>query len=213
MRHFESGQLVDYVRGLLDRGTSAEVSAHLDTGCRRCRSAVAAFGRISDLAPVDARAKPADGVVRSVKALFAVRQVERLPAHRRLTLPLIEGGSSLAPASVGVRSEEADQRFTFSGAGLQLEIALQAAPDGEALCLHGELVHRKRGHLAGVPAFLVGRGEIVGQSTTNEVGCFAMEADSDQERLFLVLEDDRLIEIDLDVVGDLEHARTVQPTS
>lgn len=211
MRHVENGQLVDYVRGLLDRDTSAEVAAHLETGCRGCQRAVAAFGRVSALVPVDARSEPADGVVRSVKALFAVRQADRLPARRRLTLPLIEGGSPV-PAPVGVRTEEADQRFTFSGAGVHLEVALLAPPGREAPRLHGELLDRKRGHLAGVPAFLMSGPEIVGQVTTDQLGSFSLRADTDRARLYLVLDDDRLVEVDLDGLGHRRRGRAVPPT-
>lgn len=211
MPHFDRGSWADFLRGLVDRDTGAEMSRHLDAGCRRCELAVAALSRVAEVAEADARLEISRGAIRSAKAIHPVRQADRLPAWRHLTLELIDGGA-VAPAATGLRGLTDAQRFTYGGDGLELGLELDPACGSEHLTISGELLHRRRGHLAGVPAFLVNGQEVVDQGTTDELGSFRLGAEASSTRLCLFLDDDRLIELDLAADAELTGAWTVQPT-
>ncbi len=211
MKHVEVGVMSDYVNGLLDGDEAARVSAHLEAGCSRCEVAAAALARVANLAAADARLKLPDGAVRSVKALFAVRQADRLPAGRWLDLRLIEEGS-LAPMAVGVRGGGRQQRFTYGGDDLELGILLRETPERKAVELIGELLDRRRGHLTGVPAFVASGETILDRRTTDELGSFCFAVEAERARLSLMLDDDRLIELELRAPAGLEKAWTVQPS-
>ncbi len=197
MSHYNEARWLDWSRGLVHDSGACEMSGHLARGCRRCQNLVATLRRLGELAAADRRQRPPDGAVRIAKALLAVHQAGRLPAGRRLMLERFEDGMPTSPAA-GVRGAPAGRRQSYGGGGIELALLLPTAAGGGPPQIGGELVDRGRGHLAGVPAMLVRGGEVVDRATTDEVGCFRLTTDGAPARLCLLLEDERLLELELE---------------
>lgn len=198
MAHYRHSEWADYERGLVDDAAAEAMGRHLASGCRRCCTAAASIRAALRVAEADSRQALPDGMVRSVKALFAVQRAEQATLPRRLELRLI-ADSRLEPAPAGVRGPGYGRRLTYGAEGLELGLELQALPGSDRVSLGGELLHYERGHLAEVPAYLICGEEIVDQATTDPLGSFHLAAEVRQRlRLCLFLEDSRLIELDLD---------------
>lgn len=194
--HFSEDQWVDYVRGLADEGHMA-MRDHLASGCSECGAATALFEKVATLAAHEAEHRPPNYAVRSVKAYFSLQNVERESGLARLLGLDLAYDSSVAPATVGTRNVDSDSRqLVYYGNDYALTLRMDYDKD---VSLGGELLHRDTGPVSNVPALLMSGHRVVGYSLSGELGDFHMNCgEEDPLRLRMLVNDDRLIEIDLD---------------
>lgn len=201
MKHYEITEWTDYIRGVAGGNLSKRMGDHLAEGCTQCGVTQAALREVADLADKDSRLDLADGVVRSVKALFAHRQPERARELKCLALQLVYD-SLLQPAPAGVRSSDAaTRRLVFRGEDIALDLVL-ARDESESsdLRLSGELVSSDDGPMPDVPAMLVEDDEVIDRALTGPLGNFFIACERPETTsLRLVVRDGEYIDVPLSV--------------
>lgn len=199
MRHFDIADWTDYVRELVDAPARQAMRDHLASGCARCGRTVSALERVANLAREEIRQPVPEYAMRSVKALSALHLPERAPKLVSLALQLAFD-SFLEPAPAGTRGAELSSRhLVYYAQNYALDLRLEYEPGSEMLQLGGEILDRRFGPVANVPAFLIADDQIVSRSTSGDLGEFNMKCDSDGSiRLCLVMSDDECIDVSLD---------------
>lgn len=201
MKHYGITEWTDYIRGVAGGSLGKRMGDHLAEGCAQCGVTEAALREVAVLADKDSRLDLADGVVRSVKALFAHRQPERAQGLKCLALQLVYD-SLLQPAPAGVRGgQAASRRLVFRGEDVALDLVLAHSEPGSAdLRLSGELVSSDEGPMPDVPAQLVEDHDVVGESLTGPLGTFLLSCERPQSsHLRLLVREGEYIDIPLSV--------------
>ena len=200
MKHYEITEWTDYVRGVAGGNLGKRMGDHLAEGCTQCGVTQAALREVAVLADKDSRLDLADGVVRSVKALFAHRQPERARELKCLALQLVYD-SFLQPAPAGVRNvNETSRRMVFRGEDIALDLILARDEASSDLRLNGELVSSSEGPMPDIPAMLVEDHEVIDQSLTGSLGNFFITCERPETtHLRLLVGDGEYIEVPLSV--------------
>lgn len=199
MKHYEITEWSDYVRGVADSGLSTKMDEHLAQGCSRCGGALAGLREVAGLAARDGRLELDDDVVRSVKALFGQRRLERGRDTKRLALQLVYDSLS-EPAPSGFRGAGAGtRRLVFRGEDLALDLVLaREPPPSSDLRLTGELVSSVEGPISERPVMLVEGREVACRSLTSALGAFSVTcARSEKTRLRILVRDGHYLDVGL----------------
>ena len=199
MGHFDITDWADYAHNLVADDRRQQMADHMASGCSRCARSLSALERVITVAQNENQQPIPEQAIRSVKALSAVHLPERAPRLVSLALQLAFD-SFLEPAPAGIRSLEASSRhLVYYAQNYALDLRLDYQPDSETLQLGGEILDRKFGPVANVPAFLISDDQIVSRSSSGDLGQFEMTCDNDGAiRLCLVMNDDECIDVSLD---------------
>ena len=199
MNHFDIADWTDYARNLVQDDRREQMDEHLASGCTRCRRTLSALERVATLARDDLRLSPPEPTLRSVKALSAIHLPERAPELVSLALQLAFD-SFLEPAPAGFRGAEPSSRhLVYYAQNYALDLQLHYEAETEMLQLGGEILDRKFGPLANVPAFLIADDQVVSRSISGDLGEFSMTCGNEGSiRLCLVMSDDECIDVVLD---------------
>jgi len=171
MHHFSLEQWADYVRNALGYKDKAAMQAHLETGCKRCSTALNTWTRVLDAAARERAYEPPESAVRTVKALGAIHvRPRRVPVARLLF------DSLLSPAFAGVRSAGAAPRQMLYGVG-DYRIDMRIEPSADALALTGQVLISAdpARPVRDVTVKLTKGRETLAISRTNEFGEFDLE--------------------------------------
>ncbi len=196
MKHYQSEEWSDYIRGTLSESAAEPMRRHLESGCARCRRAVVVLEAVLEVARSDARHQPPAAAVRAVKAMF---RIQRLVAALDKPAPAFRlAFDSRQAAPVGVRGADIQERhLIYKGDNLAVDLHLQPVGDN-SLNVVGQVVSGQRGPIADVPAFLLLGGRIRSQDLSTSRGEFSLEGGhGDPMHLCLLLQNDELIEIEL----------------
>lgn len=206
MSHFDIARWADHVRGLTNEKVAAKMGLHLES-CSRCNQLVTALERVREDAAAERRHPVPAYAARSAKSIFGLQRPERENALTRLNLKLTFD-SALAPAAVGARSlHDATRQLLFESEDFALDVRVDypsgtgnAIVVGQLLGSEGEPVEHAR-------AYLLADGEIGSAGFTSEFGGFYMEGDRKIPlELWLDLDDDRRISVNLDLGGEAQHS-------
>ncbi len=106
-------------------------------------------------------------------------------------------------------------QITYGTGSLEVSLALRPRAVGASLEVNGALIDRANGGLTNVPAYLLRGSRILDEAETDERGVFRMTSGLKEGlRLCLVLEDDRLVELELGHTrSGRQESWAVRPTS
>lgn len=190
----------DYVRGLGDAASRAELAAHLALpGSGAARRSVATFSRLLDFAARDREAEPPAGLVRGVKALGSLLQPRAAGWGRRL-LSLLVFDSAATPLAQGVRglAEPSDRQLIFKVADYLVDMRLEQDPPTGSYMVVGQLL-KEEGEVApvaDVQVLAASENRFVGRSRTGLYGEFQAEGlPGDDLHLFFLVSSEVCLEV------------------
>ncbi len=186
----------DYVRGLLDASTHAEMSAHLALpGSESARRTVATFEGLLSFAERDAAVEPPAGALRSVHALGSLLRPSEESSWLKRLYSVLVFDSADAPLAYGVRDmAPAERQLIFRNDSYFVDLRLeQEGPSGSWLVV-GQLMEEKDGvsPLANVQVIAASQNRFVGRTRTDEMGEFQADNLPNNEFRLLFLVDDEL---------------------
>jgi hypothetical protein len=191
MKHYSLEQWTDFIRGVTDQDTRADMTAHLAAGCSRCSRTADTLRRVADILAGEAKYQVPDSAVRCARAIFANQRPQAM-RKPRLALRLVYD-SLREPLPVGIRArDQLTRRALYQAGGFFLDLRLEHEPGSPTLNLVGQLANRDMPALSssGVLVLLTaGNDVVVARTLTNRFGEFQMEYEpSPNLRLFLPLD-------------------------
>lgn len=198
--HYEIGEWVDFVRGVVSPELRKKMQGHLNAGCEECGEVAGLFLRIAEQAIEDSRSEVPDYVVRNLRALYSLQRPEEVRLLPR-TIARLVFDSFREPVVAGVRSQQsvAHQLMYVAGAYC-VDLRLEREPGSKHVLMVGQIANREGGArgVVEVPVFLLSRNFVVNKTATNKFGEFAMEyAPMRGLRLFAPIPGENHIEIRL----------------
>lgn len=199
MEHFQDADWVDYVRGLTSGAQTADMAAHLATGCERCGRLARALRETARVGLEDAHDTPPEHVVHAARAIFARWRPDRAPWMARLATVLVYD-SAISPLPVGVRCGLPVTRQVLYEAGpYSIDLRLDRERGSRHISLTGQIASAEPARRVERLAVLLISGEAVAaQAITNGNGEFQFEyPPQHQLQLRIDVQADEPIEIPL----------------
>jgi hypothetical protein len=175
MQHFSSGKWTDFVRKALSAVEAQDIQSHLDSGCKQCTAAFAAWTRVRDFASRESGYEPPVAAVKMAKAALKLHGSHPKPSVAQLLFD-----SFTAPALAGVRSSSHDSRQMLYGfEDYRVDVRFEPNFDTDHALLVGQVLKSTSTgkNVAHVTVALVRGGKILGTAKTNEFGEFQLECD------------------------------------
>ena len=120
----------------------------------------------------------------------------------------------MSAKEVATLPERRASHLVYGSGPLELDLALQPRNGSGCLEVNGALLDRHNGGLGRVPAYLLSGSRIVDEAMTDRRGSFHMATRAEQElRLCLLLEDDRMLEVELARLASPKSSWAMRPTS
>ena len=197
MRHPDISDWTDYVRAIDGESDHASLQSHLDEGCGPCRTLVSVLEQVASTAEIDGAVAPPAGAIRSVKAFFHLQHPE---AESRWSELLLRRAfdSAIAPAMASRASSQTTRQMLFESDDYTLELSLDYTPGEVDAVLRGQLLEAQGEPRSYTPVFLVGDGEVIGRTISEQHGTFEMSGPVDQScELWVFPDDDNRIRLSL----------------
>ena len=189
MRHPDISDWTDYVRAIAGENDRSDLQNHLDEGCGPCRALVSTLERVTTTAEIDGAITPPAGAIRSVKAFFHLQHPETRDSWCELALRRAFD-SALGPATASRSAEQATRQMLFESDEYTLELSLDYSPGEVDAVLRGQLLEAHGEPRSHTPVFLVGDGEVIGRTISEQQGTFEMSGRLDQSCELWVFPDD-----------------------
>lgn len=176
MKHFDSWQWADFVRGLGDAAVRSVMETHLASGCPRCQKTVGMLRAIAVAARAEAQYEPPEFAMRYAKAVYAYASPEKISLPR-LIARLVHD-SAREPLPAGIRAQaRLSRRALYEAGGYHLDLQLERQPASGLIVLVGQLADRLQPSTstADVPVWLMERESLVGSTVCNQFGEFQLE--------------------------------------
>jgi hypothetical protein len=171
MTHLELADVADLVRGIATSSDRERMQRHLDSGCERCRRAVAVMREVARIGRDDAGWEPPASAVRLATAIMP-RPVE----FRRRLLGRLIFDSFSQPLPVGVRSVHRRSRQLMYRAGaFFVDLRVDHEPNPRRVSLVGQVASRDAAAPQPGEACLVHGTRALLTAPINEFGEFQLE--------------------------------------
>lgn len=199
----ETGQLIDYVRGLLPVEETEQVRRRIAASAADQRRA-AALGHVAELARSEREATPPEWVVRCAKAIGSLRsrRDDARPSLLRRLATTLSFDSLTSPMPIGTRDVQSlDRQMVFRRDGYRIDLRTEPEADLQSIVLVGQLLEMapEPKPLGDVPVLAMQRDMVVGQTKTGQLGEFQADGlPSSGVDLFLLLDDASCLEVRLD---------------
>jgi hypothetical protein len=183
MSHFSDEIWTDWARGIATPDVSAEIRDHVASGCDPCRSVLATWQGVAELAGRELAYEPPERVVRNAIALFednAPRQPSVLAQGARLAELVFDSFQSPLPA--GVRSlEQSARHVSYKAGSFFIDVRIEEANSAGRSSVVGQLMHHPDASstsLEGMWVVLTSGRSTVAETTTNRFGEFVFEMEA-----------------------------------
>jgi hypothetical protein len=176
-RHYESGQWIDFARGLLSRNEREAMQAHLDAGCTPCNETAAFFSDVARRAKADAAYQVPAYAVQYARAIYSLQRPEEVRLLPR-TMARLVYDSFREPLLAGVRSQHCVAHQLMYVAGPYcVDLRLEQDRESKHVLVIGQIANRELGAVGvpEIPVFMLSRNSIVAKTVSNKFGEFAME--------------------------------------
>jgi hypothetical protein len=172
MKHFQTAEWADFVRGVATAEISASMQAHLNAGCQSCQATLNWCKTLAVIAQREAAYEPPEAAIRIAQAWFALSRPDKGMLAR------VVFDTSLQPALAGVRSAHAGPRQVVYEAGdVVVDIKLEPIDELGNLHIIGQLIQRDDPYAFGhVPVVLREADKQVAKTFTNRFGEFQFES-------------------------------------
>jgi len=204
MKHYATGEWIDFVNGLGTLADRAEMQKHLDQGCKRCSNTLSQWRKVRRAAVAEASYQPPVDAVRTAKAMFIGSEWARKSGTTSGIQALFD--SFLQPAAEGIRSAGSGaRRLLYRADPFRVDLQIEAQLGSKSVVVTGQLLDLRDPDSVGseVPVVVSNmRGQVV-HATTNPFGEFREEiANSGDLELVFQGNNDTPITISLrDVLG------------
>src|SRR5437016_4408150 len=157
-QHYELGEWVDFVRGLVGSQTREKMQAHLDTRCRQCAELAGFFFEVAQRATADAAYSVPDYAERNLRAIYALQRPEEVHLLPR-TIARLVYDSFREPLPAGVRSQRHTAHQLMYVAGpYSVDLRLEHERGSAQVRLIGQIANQERAAgVPEVPVFLLSR--------------------------------------------------------
>jgi hypothetical protein len=180
MKHFKTEEWIDFVNQVTSPRQQEAMKKHLGADCKQCMETVELWQKLHNTAAMEARYQPPEADVRIAKAAFASAGGI---AQREVKSSFVEVmfDSFLQPMLVGARSSGLGTRqMLYRADPYQIDIQIEAKPDGNRLMVTGQLLDVSSPGVVGrdVKITLSNRRGNVVHTVTNQFGEFRGEVEN-----------------------------------
>jgi len=190
MRHMDSTEWIDYVRGVMPETKAQFATAHLNDGCVSCAETAGWLSRLNESAAREVIVP--DAVVNVAKAILAARSREtedltRVVLRRLKAALMYDSMFDLQPA--GARSLPlgcGSRMLLFRAGEYSVDLRLEAEPERVNWTLVGQLSNddNPSDDMSNLPVLVMAGKKVVGKTFSNEFGEFVLP-DLPRQRLRL----------------------------
>ncbi len=212
-QHFNDELWADFARNIGSEEVRAELQAHLDAGCERCRGTANRFLALASFALTErALAVPQELVERAKKIAASVPSPSGWIENLTVIVGHLIESRPLDWQPVGVRARAGNAgpsgaHLKFRAADYAVYLKVEPALGGEEVEIVGEIARegQQEGSLEGIPVQMVSRGRVFSESATDRFGEFLITGSPLRKNFTLRLAlRDRGQRIDLRL-GSLSH--------
>ena len=212
MKHFSTGQWIDFVNEVVSGEARQNMERHLTQGCETCNQTLSLWRHVRHVASAEKDYQPSLEAVRRAQFAFASSNFP-LKSKGAFRLAEMLFDSFLQPAFEGARwSGKSVRQMLYRADPYQIDLQIEMGSDGNTLVVTGQVVDVRQPGLVGcnVRVAISNLRGPVEQTTTNEFGEFRKEigASSDLELLFPSLGDKPIIIALRNPLGQLPAAST-----
>ncbi len=180
MKHFTTEEWIDFVNQVASQERREAMQKHLGSGCKRCMETVSLWQKIRKTAAAEANYQPPATDVRIAKAAFsAAGRGRQLKEKSGFVEVLFD--SFLQPMVAGARSSGLGTRqMLYRADPYQIDIQIEAKPDGNRLMVTGQLLDVSSPGIVGRDVNITlsnHRGNVV-HTLTNQFGEFRSEIEN-----------------------------------
>jgi hypothetical protein len=200
MKHFAIEDWADEARDLVGGSQKSAMMRHLDEGCERCAGTFRMWQGVSQIASREKSYIPPEGIVRSVKALYALQKPESLAA-RSVKVARLVFDSFKQPVPIGVRaSGQPIRQVLYRTNGYYIDLRIEGQTGSSQSSVVGQILR----HPGAPPAnahlpVVVSRGKTpMVRTITNQLGEFHFEFDATKNHeLSILVDEDASISVPL----------------
>jgi hypothetical protein len=178
--HLTEEDWFDFARQQAAPAVRARLEQHLEKGCSRCTQTVRLWRAVLDVADQEAAYRPPEGVLRQLKADFALRRPKGLLERVAEQVALVFD-SFRQPQAAGVRTAGAAPRQLLYQAGrYAIRLRLESGADAQRLSIVGQLVdeHHSPAAVQDIAVIALKGRKTIDRTLTNQLGEFVLEPDS-----------------------------------
>jgi hypothetical protein len=172
MNHYEIGDWVDYVRGVVDSVLADAMTRHLNTGCAECSETCEWLGKVARAARSLGPEVPERLVKRAEKIFEPLPPVRFEALFPLIPELLIAAGSGMQAA--GVRSSGLCEHSLYRAEGYTVDLQQESARGSATVSLAGQ-ISKDAGELEDrYPVALFSGTRIIAKSISNQFGEFSL---------------------------------------
>jgi hypothetical protein len=187
MQHFSEQAWADFVRGISESETKANIETHLARGCSDCRATSDVWNRLQTTAANERTYTPPENAVRMVKQEFAAMNSSKETS----VLANLLFDTLAQPVSAGIRSGAAVARqLVYEAEGLTVDLRLDSQPHSGKVLVVGQVLDKRHPRVSPIAvsiALWTPKGQPFLEVSPNESGEFQLEVDA-QDDLRLLIE-------------------------
>jgi hypothetical protein len=200
MKHYAIDQWADFTRGLKAGAELAEMQAHLESGCAKCRELSEFTTRLRVTCDRLAVVAVPESTVHLARAVFPIQRKDRPKRGNRLPVELIFD-SFLVPSPVGLRAAwQVGWQGLYHAGDCSVDLRIEPELKSDRAAVIGQITNHVLPELemGNLPVCLRAGKQVVAETLSNRFGEFQMEYDQ-QARLQLCihLQDAKSIQVPL----------------
>jgi hypothetical protein len=200
MKHYAIDQWVDFTRGIVSGADTAQMLAHLQSGCADCRRLSDFTSKLSNTCTGLASAPVPDYAVRLARAIFPIRMQDRPKRGSRLPIEMIFD-SFLVPSMAGLRSTwQVGWQGLYRAGDCSVDLRIEPELKSLRAAVIGQITSHVQPavEMGNLPVSLRAGKVVVAETTSNRFGEFQMEYDQQtQLKLCIYLRDSKSIQVPL----------------
>jgi hypothetical protein len=187
MQHFSEQAWADFVRGVSESETKANIETHLARGCSDCRATSDVWNQVQTMGPNEQAYTPPESAVRTVKLEFAASNSQ----EQASVLANLLFDTFAQPLTAGIRSGAAVARqLVYEAEGLTVDLRLESQSLSGKTLVVGQVLDQRLPRVSPSSvciALWTPKGQPFLEVSPNESGEFQLEVDA-QDDLRLLIE-------------------------
>jgi len=176
VKHFSLTDWADFVRAVVPEEQRASMQKHLDEGCGRCGKTVELWTEIADFAKHEVAYEPPASALRVAQSYIGpLRQPSRQAEGFQLATLTFDSFENQALA--GVRGfDPVPRQLMYQSGDIFIDMRLEPELASDLMLVAGQVVDAQQPEvgLAGIPVSLLGGGDTLFETTTNQLGEFQL---------------------------------------
>jgi hypothetical protein len=172
MKHYDTAQWLQFLRGELDSKFQTAMQQHLDLPCRKCGATLALLRQVDATAKRDSALELPKAAVQQARSIFALEKPARIELNARTVARLVFD-SFREPAMAGVRTTgHIARQMMYSAGDYTIDVRLEPDADPAQVVMVGQILHQSQTATGSVPVVLQGARRELSRAVTTEFGEF-----------------------------------------